>query len=978
MRELPYVLTILLAFVPFLLLLLLSAKLNLSKTLRVRQMFLLPAALVYCVGMFLLCNRLSQILIDLVVLLADQLSAAGNQEVAELIRSIALQWGTILALVLFNTVALLVFVVIKGILNLIFKRLPIQEESIREDLAKQVYTYDEEDNTWYVRPQLGQARTFLKVAYWCVVVVSVAVMLISCMMLRKGSVLTPFYPVFAVVLLGELYFLVDGLCKGEQSGSLTVEADQSRHMAMYPLLRNPLRALLGDKLSAEGTTVNNGSFSGGSAEEILVGIETEGGHLGRNYAAFLRRKMDGGIKPNVDYIRSGYDLAAGKSLLFNTPFYYKLNPYVFYAMNRHLLTGGKVLLVLGRHGTEADLQRWCRNCMQEFSNVPDLWSVELLTDKVREEDELPDIGMISRSGVHDLNIHKANLAFLRQVTFVFLVEPSRLTTTAQIGLHLLMKNCAGDKEITYCSVDRNCDGLVDTLSHILMTNITEVSATEYPRGMSSYMCWTADSDYVQHRIIPGVSRYLGMGTELSMVALKNQVQRTVWYGGEAYPVLDAHWIAKQYYYDLLQYAGLPTVQETFDQCFRASFNMCDQRVSNYAYVTVEDERNNLFEVRRNFATIAEQQGFVNVISSEYMLREYMTENTQLFTADAKAIPYLTADFARTTRNTVLRLCLKLCIDGLAEEELRRELMLIGLDTSDPGKTLWDEICALFCGPTEPDRDGESRIFLAPSAAKPLVLRREDTLIFQRRYSMELGAFEGVYTIVNQAFADYILEDLQNATYIAEQDAIDCFLGTELKGHIYQKYLPGQFFTLNGKYYEMVTVTTGNRILVRRASEHIQGRPSYRQVRKYFMERIDNSERMGALKTINGIDIYYQYADFTVETPAYWKLNAYNDFESGTLVELNGVPTRRYYHKQILRLDFSKVGDAFTDSVKTTLTDLLNEVFVTLFADNQPYISAVTPGECGIPLTYSMACSDSIAPASKSISSLRTASWIWVC
>lgn len=79
-----------------------------------------------------------------------------------------------------------------------------------------------------------------------------------------------------------------------------------------------------------------------------------------------------------------------------------------------------------------------------------------------------------------------------------------------------------------------------------------------------------------------------------------------------------------------------------------------------------------------------------------------------------------------------------------------------------------------------------------------------------------------------------------------------------------------------------------------------------------------------------------------------------------------MPTRRYYHKQILRLDFSKLGDAFTDSVKTTLTALLNEVFVTLFADNQPYISAVTPGECGIPLTYSMTCSDTVAPASKSI------------
>lgn len=397
--------------------------------------------------------------------------------------------------------------------------------------------------------------------------------------------------------------------------------------------------------------------------------------------------------------------------------------------------------------------------------------------------------------------------------------------------------------------------------------------------------------------------------------------------------------------------------------------MCNQQVRDYAYVTVEDERNNLFEVRRNFATIAEQQGFVNVISSEYMLREYMAENTQLFTADAKAIPYITADFARTVRNTVLRLCLKLCIDGLTEEELRRELMLIGLDITAPDKTLWDEICSLFCSAQEEryDRNG-GRLLLVETSGPGgrLELDQASTLLFSRRYSVELGRFESIYTIENRNFASYLLEDLQNATYVAEQDGVDRFIGTELRGHIYQKYLPGQFFTLNGKYYEMVSVAIGNRILVRRASEHINGRFAYRQTRNYFMARISNSSAMGELKTVNGIDIYYQFADFSVDTPSYWKLNAYNDFGSGSLVEINGVPTRRYFNKQILRLDFSRLGDAFTDSVRITLTALLNEAFVTLFADNQFFISAVTPGTHPVPLTYSMCCADTVPPASKSI------------
>jgi hypothetical protein len=154
--------------------------------------------------------------------------------------------------------------------------------------------------------------------------------------------------------------------------------------------------------------------------------------------------------------------------------------------------------------------------------------------------------------------------------------------------------------------------------------------------------------------------------------------------------------------------------------------------------------------------------------------------------------------------------------------------------------------------------------------------------------------------------------------------------------------------------------------VRRASEHIGGRLSYRQVRNYTIHHLEDSSSMGALKSVNNIDIHYQYADFSVDTPGYWKLRAHNDFDNGDLVKVNGVPTRDYHHKQVLKFDFSKLGDAFTDSVRMTLTNLLNEVFVTLFADNQPFISAVTPGSYNAPLTYSLALEEGVENAEKCI------------
>ena len=966
MNNIMFFVELVVSFLPFILLAFLNSKANVKKENRNRQYAMPVVAVLYSVILLIFSKQLSELFVNLFLKLADMFEKINLSAVAEFIRNLYTSWGIYLTLVLFNTAALLLYIIIKRVITAILGRAKVKRNTSIGSIVELFYTYDEEDDRWYIKEHFGQARTFIKTAYYGGCFVSGLALLISCGLCMNNLVSTPFYPVFAVIIIGEMAFYIDGLEKGQQKSNLTVQADNSHRIAMYPMLRKPLKALFGDKLSAEGTTVNNGGVSGGAIEDILVGLERNGGHIGKNYSAFIRRKMEKGLKPNVDYVRSGYDLATGKSLLFNTPFYDKLNPYVFYAMNRELLTGGKVLIVLGRHGTEEDLRQWTATGMKAVSNIPDLWKIEVLSGKKVNEENLPDIGIISRSAVHDLDVHKNNLPFLRNVSFVVVVEPSKLVTTAQIGLNLLIKCCGKERSITFCSVDRNCDGLVDALSHILMTNITEVSATEYPHGMSSYMYWTADDDYLQHRILPGVSRFLGMGTELSMVALKNQVKKTVWYGGEAFPVLDAHWIAKQYYYDLLDYAQLPTNQETFDNCFQASFNMCNERVSDYSYICVEDDRNNLFETRRNFATIAEQQGFVNVISSEYMLREYMSDNTEIFTADPKAIPYITADYARTKRNSILSLCLLLCIDSVKEEMLLRQLKMLNIEAKDTVAEMWKEICTIFGSDTVTDKQGNPILSVENCDGKTLSFEKNDTIIFRREYSVESGKFESVYTIENADFSRIILDDLQNASYIAEQESKDVYIGTELKGHVYQKYMPGQFFTLNGKYYEMVSTASDNRILVRRASEHIGGRLSYRQVRNYTINHLEDSPSMGALKSVNNIDIHYQFADFSVDTPGYWKLRAYNDFDNGDLVKVNGVPTREYHHKQILKFDFSKYGDAFTDSIRMTLTNLLNEVFVTLFADNQSYISAVTPGNYDAPLTYSLELAEDIENADKCI------------
>lgn len=968
MSNILQILKLFIIFLPFILVQYLNERANFKKEMRHKQ-FVMPVVSLICfVIMFCFMSKFY----ELSVYFGDYINQAQSEYSAfallNIINDFFAGLGVYMALVIFNIALLSIYIFIKRLV-LAFFRSDFDENGISGLIAGIFYEYDKAEDRWYLKKSCGQMRSYIKIAYKIIYIVSVVALFYSYELFTKGLLEAPFTPILVIIVIGELSFFIDGLMKEEGKSTLSMSDDYSKRIAMYALLRKPLKKLFGDKLASEGTTINITGGSGGASEDVLENISKTGGHIGSNYAAFMRKKIDGGLNPNVDYVRSGYDLAIGKSLLFNTPFYDKLIPYAFYAVNRSLLKGHKVLVVMGRHGTEDDLIKWCQKGVASVTNVPGLYKISVLSGVASDEDDMPDIGIISRSGVHDLEIHKANIAFLKKVGFIIIVEPSRLVTTAQIGLNLLIKCCGEENEITFCSMDRNCDGLVDSLSHILMTNITEVSATEYPHGMSSFMCWKADDEYLQHRMFPGVSRYLGLGTELSFVALKNQVKQAVWYGGDAYPVVDAHWISKQYYYDFLKYANLPTTQECFDQYFKTSFNMCNECVSDYSYVTVEDDRNNLFEARRNFATIAENQGFVNVISSEYMLREYMADNTAIFTADAKAIPYITADYARTKRNYVLSLCLLLCVGMVSEKELKRKLLLMGIESDNCADALWKEMCNLFSSADEDKVDkAGNRVLIIDYVdnESKLEFEKDTTVIFKREYSVESGKFENVYTIENKKLADIILDDLQNAGYIAELEGKDYYIGTELKGHVYQKYLPGQFFTLNGKYYEMISTTADNKIMVRRASEHINGRISYRQVRKYILDNIRNSEDMGTLKTVNNIGIHYLYTDIGVQTDGYWKLKKYNDFENGSLVEINAVPMRKYFNKQVLKLDFSNYGEMFTESVRKTLTVLLNEVFVTLFAENQPFISAVTVGERELPLTYGLEITEENADYSKSI------------
>lgn len=956
---------------PFIILELLSSKANLKKKHRNRQYYMPIVAIVFCIVVGVFLAPISNLIIRLVNMipgwltqLADWLNGL-NQEWLLMISSVLAEWARKLAealrdlnlslyiSILFNVIVMAAYLLAKTIVVRLMKPLCKEGKGPYDFFSNLVYYYDGRQELWLVKRNMVQARWMLQVLHIATLILAPLAMLVTVFMMDNKLIASMYYPVFSIIMVSELFFFFDGLLPIGEEGGLVGEGDRAFSAYNYTLMRGVLRRLFGDKLLGENTAVNNDMAVIRTNDEMIGTLEEDDDKAVEAYGKFIRTKVRAGLELDPNYMKSGLDLLQGKSVLFNNPFYYDLIPYISYPMNRTILRRKKVLIVLGRHAIEDEIIEWCKRGLSSVVNIPDVWSVGVL-DKERSN---LDVGVVTRSQVHDLKLHEANDEFFSEVEFVMLIEPSKLVATAQIGLNSLVRYCRRDnKRLVFCSVDKNSDGIVDALSHILMTSLEEVSATNRHGGTSSYMCWEADGEYLQHRLLPNLSRYLGVGTELSFAALKNQISKVSWFGGEAFPVRDMHWIAKQYHYDLLNYASLPTQQSLMDEVFKATSNMWDAAKEDYKYITVEDEGNNMYEVQREFSTRAKKMGFINVISSEYLLKDYMAANDGIFHADSKAIPNIVADYAGTERNITYRICLRLSAYPVTEAELVRELSLINVDTKEISSSLWKCICKCIenAGIAEVRDD---KVYIHKDEKEHVF---DSAVIEQvRKYSYKTGEMENFYTISNKRFVEVFLDDLCSAEYIAEDEKGETqYLGTELKGHIFQKYLPGQFFTFGGKYYEMLRLTGDGEVLVRRAADHINGRPQYRQVRNYTISSASETGVMGDIRDINGVKVTKLFADIAVDTPAYWDMQRRNDFAKGRLVSINGIPRREYRHKQILCIDF---GAEVQEQVIKTITLLMNELFDTLYADNKSLIAAVCAGDVEAPLTYSLSGADEFTP-----------------
>ncbi len=798
------------------------------------------------------------------------------------------------------------------------KRLAEEKKKQEEKKKKK-----EEEIRWVLKKQFEQFKVYYRGFYYTLLAVTTVIFFISLKYPEIPAFQAIFYPIFGVIILGEVVFFLSGPDRPKETAK-PIEKKPQTPEPEYDFLREILKELFEERDLHDVFTP--GQPCNFETDESMALLNPDSIiHEQKLAAVYFSKLAEAGENLISSYVQSSIQLIQGRSILINNPFYKDLTIYLIFPILRHLMNYHKCLIIAGRESTADDIKSWLDNGLLAATGTQSLWNVDILSRAATKA----DIGILQFTDIYNLDLLKDNTEFLNQVSFILLIEPSHILATAQMGLSLLVTQCESpDKNIIYCACDRNCDGLVDALSHTLKTNLTEVTATQTGLVNCSEMYWNADGEYLHHKIFKGISRYLGVGTEIAAIAAKNlhsiktDFKPASWISCNKFPIIDMKWIAGQYYAQICQYAEMPATQESFNHnILLVESNLWKNQRDNTHFLIVEDEFQNLFEMKRVYSTRALTQLFINIISENYFLRDYMVNNVQIFETDPKAIPTFVPDFARTERNVILKLIMMMAHGPVSEDVIRREFLLCGMDIDDTSKSTNDILQSLIARHCH-IQDSTLTVQFSTEIQK-------DCLTTKTVKSFKIDEIN--------AISDYA-RSLKPAYFLAEDELGEKhYISSRLYGHVFQCFLPGQFTTFEGKYYEVRNITPHNGVVLRRAADHIHNRVYYRQLRTIHLDSWQSDDSMASSRTISGIEIANAYANFAVHTSGYIETTQNDDLKHAHTVLLNGIPDRSYINKSMLRFRLPGASP----KVIYTICLLLNEIFKTTYPDSWQYIYAVT-------------------------------------
>lgn len=604
-------------------------------------------------------------------------------------------------------------------------------------------------------------------------------------------------------------------------------------------------------------------------------------------------------------------LTHGENVFFATPFYKDIDICIFFPIFLALLRREKALVLLEDNGDLEAFRQWVKDGVEHVQDMVDLWKIDILKEYVQEI----DVGILPFQRICQIDSIRGMEEFLREVSFVVILEAADLLTGGQEAI----SNLAGRTGTmaggcTWFLCDRNAESVLDLFSHLLNAEFVYASATPLNAAHMVTAYWDLTTEPVQ--TWNPAKRYLGIGAGIMELAGHNGIDFITWYGEEMMPVRDWKWIVGQYYRQYGSRTSQIPRQIQINKTVSCEISGLSCQRERTKFIIVEDSVFNLYEIERQYATRGEEKLMLHVLSPNYMLRNYMRSQDVPMQADAKYIAQFVPEYVGSTRNAALKLVRRMLERPVSETEVEE----------------------IFRRSEEPHKTTSCIVKIREAAQMILNVRNADIAVtYRTTYSDERRAMvqEPCYQLVDDRAKREFGKYFRQARYLDEQGNKRYISRLFLSGHLEQKYQLGQFAVLDGKYYEIsgFRETEDEKLLeVKRASEQIFSRRYYRQRRRYQIQnsRLDTSESKIVFQR-NKLQIRRCVTDITGYTYGYQEMDCWNNIVQGRFVRNPSWQSecRKYQGKQVLRIEsLEKSPEHMVSCI--WLAALLNEAFCTLY------------------------------------------------
>ena len=249
--------------IPFILLCLAARKANLNKIDRGRQVLMPFIALLYCTIVAVILTQFHSLLIEIMGWISGFLPFLSNAGISHYMN-------------LFNLLIVVIFLVLKGIFLPILNK-TWKSKNLMQLTSGNFYEYEEDLDKWLLKKEYEQVKTYCNGIYYAALGASVLIFVLGQMYPKMAFAQTPCYPVFGVLVLGEVINYLSGISRTEFIEDVLGEDEESFKVANYGLLKDILKDLLAgisiifDNKFAVGDTVEINGFSG---TVIQLGLRT--------------------------------------------------------------------------------------------------------------------------------------------------------------------------------------------------------------------------------------------------------------------------------------------------------------------------------------------------------------------------------------------------------------------------------------------------------------------------------------------------------------------------------------------------------------------------------------------------------------------------------------------------------------------------------------------------------------------------------